>query len=47
MLMNVLVIGSCFAQKWDPVGLQSTYIVFLFLFLYLMGSNNETKSAEL
>ncbi|MCG1037667.1 DoxX family protein [Polaribacter sargassicola] len=35
-LMNVLVIGSSFAQKWDLVGLQATYIGFLFLLLYFM-----------
>lgn len=34
VLMNILVIGSSFAQKWDLVGLQSTYIGFLFLLLY-------------
>ncbi|MEP3372898.1 DoxX family membrane protein [Winogradskyella eckloniae] len=33
-LMNVLVIGSSFAQKWDLVGLQATYIGFLFLLFY-------------
>ncbi|KAA3622366.1 MAG: DoxX family membrane protein [Flavobacterium sp.] len=34
VLMNILVIGSSFAQKWDLVGLQATYIGFLFLLLY-------------
>ncbi|MAU15184.1 MAG: DoxX family protein [Muricauda sp.] len=34
VLMNLLVVGSSFAQKWDLVGLQSTYIGFLFLLLY-------------
>lgn len=34
ILMNILVIGSSFAQKWDLVGLQATYIGFLFLLLY-------------
>ncbi|WP_084399571.1 MauE/DoxX family redox-associated membrane protein [Pseudotamlana agarivorans] len=40
MLLNILVIGSSFAQKWDLVGLQATYIGFLFLLLYF---TNETK----
>ncbi|WP_405415496.1 MauE/DoxX family redox-associated membrane protein [Maribacter sp. Asnod1-A12] len=35
-LMNILVIGSSFAQKWDLVGLQASYIGFLFLLLYFM-----------
>ena len=39
VLMNILVIGSSFAQKWDLVGLQSTYIGFLFLLLYFMNDN--------
>ncbi|AWV97420.1 MauE/DoxX family redox-associated membrane protein [Arcticibacterium luteifluviistationis] len=39
ILMNLLVIGSSFAQKWDLVGLQSTYIGFLFLLLYFMNDN--------
>ncbi|MGB3464265.1 MAG: DoxX family membrane protein [Cyclobacteriaceae bacterium] len=33
-LMNTLMIGCCFAGKWDVVGLQMTYIGFLFLLLY-------------
>ncbi|MRI01666.1 DoxX family membrane protein [Kriegella sp. EG-1] len=44
ILMNILVIGSSFAQKWDLVGLQSTYIGFLFLLLYFI--NNDQKSLE-
>ncbi len=43
-LMNILVIGSSFAQKWDLVGLQSTYIGFLFLLLYFM--NDHQKSLK-
>ncbi len=39
ILMNILVIGSSFAQKWDLVGLQSTYIGFLFLLLYFMNDS--------
>ena len=42
VLMNILVIGSCFAQKWDVVGLQTTYIGFLFLLLYFMNDNHKT-----
>ncbi|MEG3659056.1 MauE/DoxX family redox-associated membrane protein [Arenibacter palladensis] len=42
ILMNILVIGSSFAQKWDLVGLQSTYIGFLFLLLYFMNDNQTT-----
>ena len=42
LLMNILVIGCCFAQKWDVVGLQTTYIGFLFLLLYFM--NDTAKS---
>lgn len=34
ILMNILVIGSCFIQKWDIVGVQATYIGFLFVLLY-------------
>jgi len=45
ILMNILVIGSSFAQKWDLVGLQSTYIGFLFLLLYFMNKKqNATKN---
>ncbi len=44
ILMNILVIGSSFAQKWDLVGLQSTYIGFLFLLLYFL--NNDQKSIK-
>lgn len=43
-LMNTLVIGSSFAQKWDLVGLQATYIGFLFVFLYFMNSDQTDKS---
>ncbi|MGQ1948797.1 DoxX family protein [Geofilum sp. OHC36d9] len=42
VLMNILVIGSSFAQKWDLVGLQSTYIGFLFLLLYFMNDNQNS-----
>ncbi|WP_178983920.1 DoxX family protein [Winogradskyella helgolandensis] len=42
ILMNILVIGSSFAQKWDLVGLQSTYIGFLFLLLYFMNDDKNT-----
>ncbi|WP_179333072.1 MauE/DoxX family redox-associated membrane protein [Winogradskyella costae] len=42
LLMNILVIGSSFAQKWDLVGLQSTYIGFLFLLLYFMNEQQNT-----
>jgi len=42
LLMNILVIGSSIAQKWDLVGLQSTYIGFLFLLLYF--TNDHQKS---
>jgi thiosulfate dehydrogenase [quinone] large subunit len=41
LLMNILVIGSSFAQKWDLVGLQATYIGFLFLLLYFMNDNQK------
>ena len=41
-LMNILVIGSSFAQKWDLVGLQATYIGFLFLLLYFTSDKNES-----
>lgn len=44
LLMNMLIIGSSFAQKWDLVGLQSTYIGFLFLLLYF--SNDHQKSIQ-
>ncbi|MEO9891064.1 DoxX family protein [Aurantibacter sp.] len=44
LLMNILVIGSSFAQKWDLVGLQSTYIGFLFLLLYF--TNDHQKSIQ-
>ncbi|MFC0604790.1 DoxX family protein [Winogradskyella pulchriflava] len=44
VLMNILVIGSSFAQKWDLVGLQSTYIGFLFLLLYF--TNDHQKSIQ-
>lgn len=40
VLMNILVIGSSFAQKWSLVGLQATYIGFLFLLLYFMTSKD-------
>lgn len=43
MLMNILVIGSSFAQKWDLVGLQATYIGFLFLLLYFTNDNQKIK----
>ena len=42
LLMNILIVGSCFAQKWDVVGLQTTYIGFLFLLLYFMNDKNTT-----
>lgn len=41
-LMNTLVIGSSFAQKWDLVGLQATYIGFLFLLLYFTRDKNDS-----
>ena len=41
-LMNILVIGSSFAQKWELVSLQATYIGFLFLLLYFMNNTQET-----
>ena len=44
VLMNILVMGCCFAQKWDVVGLQTTYIGFLFLLLYFM--NDPQKSFQ-
>ncbi|MBU2907470.1 DoxX family membrane protein [Arenibacter algicola] len=44
ILMNILVIGSSFAQKWDLVGLQCTYIGFLFLLLYFMNDNLNLKN---
>lgn len=42
VLMNILVIGSSFAQKWDLVGLQSTYIGFLFLLLYFTNDRKQS-----
>lgn len=42
LLMNILVIGSSFAQKWDLVGLQSTYIGFLFLLLYFTNDRQQS-----
>ena len=44
ILMNILVIGSSFAQKWDLVGLQATYIGFLFLLLYFMNDTQKIKT---
>jgi len=44
LLMNVLVIGSSFVQRWDLVGLQSTYIGFLFLLLYFMNDQQTAKT---
>lgn len=44
VLMNILIIGSSFAQKWDLVGLQSTYIGFLFLLLYF--TNDAQKKTK-
>lgn len=35
-LMNLFIIGSSFAQRWELVGLQATYIGFLFLLYYFM-----------
>ncbi len=43
ILMNILVIGSCITQKWDLVGLQATYIGFLFLLLYFTKDNQTSK----
>ena len=43
-LMNVLIIGSCFAQKWDIVGQQTMYLGFLFLLLYFMRPNDSKSS---
>ncbi|UMB61166.1 DoxX family membrane protein [Lutibacter sp. A80] len=43
ILMNILVIGSSFVQKWDLVGLQATYIGFLFLLLYFTNDNKKIK----
>ncbi|WP_430410366.1 DoxX family protein [Kordia sp.] len=43
VLMNIFVIGSSFAQKWDIVGLQATYIGFLFLLLYFMNDKQTTN----
>lgn len=45
-LMNILVIGSSFAQKWDLVGLQATYIGFLFLLLYFTNDTQKIKQNE-
>ena len=42
ILMNLLVVGSSFVQKWDLVGLQATYIGFLFLLLYFINDNKKT-----
>ena len=42
VLMNILVTGSCFAQKWEVVGLQTTYIGFLFLLLYFLNTNQKS-----
>ncbi|WP_111707615.1 MauE/DoxX family redox-associated membrane protein [Lutibacter citreus] len=42
ILMNILVTGSCIAQKWDVVGLQATYIGFLFLLLYFTTDNSSS-----
>lgn len=42
VLMNILVIGSSFAQKWDLVGLQSTYIGFLFLLMYFTNDRKQS-----
>ncbi|KJD36918.1 hypothetical protein PW52_00185 [Tamlana sedimentorum] len=36
VLMNILVVGSCFAENWANVGLQTTYIGFLFLLLFFL-----------
>jgi len=44
ILMNILVIGCSFAQRWDVVGLQTTYIGFLFLLLYFI--NDKQKSTQ-
>lgn len=46
ILMNILVIGSSFAQKWDLVGLQATYIGFLFLLLYFTNDIQKIKQNE-
>lgn len=46
ILMNILVIGSSFAQKWDLVGLQATYIGFLFLLLYFTNDTQKIKQNE-
>lgn len=43
VLMNILVIGSSFAQKWDFVGLQATYIGFLFLLLFFMNDTQKNQ----
>ena len=47
VLMNVLVVGSCIAQKWDLVGLQTTYIGFLFLLLYFTNDNKMVTKNEM
>ena len=46
ILMNILVIGSSFAQKWDLVGLQATYIGFLFLLLYFTNDPQKNQKHE-
>lgn len=46
ILMNILVIGSSFAQKWNLVGLQATYIGFLFLLLYFTNDTQKIKQNE-
>lgn len=47
ILMNILVIGSSFAQKWDLVGLQTTYIGFLFLLLFFINNTPKIKQNEI
>ncbi|MFY0714569.1 DoxX family membrane protein [Seonamhaeicola sp. NFXS20] len=46
ILMNILIIGSSFAQKWNLVGLQATYIGFLFLLLYFTNDTQKIKQNE-
>jgi len=36
ILMNILIIGCCFAQKWDNVGSQTFYLGFLFILLFFI-----------
>lgn len=43
VLMNTLIIGCCFAQKWDLVGLQTTYLGFLFLLLFFTQDKQSSK----